>query len=74
MTQRSQDLRLLFEPAQALFLGAKFRRQDLDSDRTFQPRIASAVNLAHAAFADQGADLVRSQPLSNSEWHLEGTT
>ena len=64
MTQSSQDLRLLLEAAQPLFLRAEFGGQNLDGDRAVQPCIASAINLAHAALADQSVDLVRPQALS----------
>ena len=64
MAQSSQDLRLLLEAAQPLFLSAEFGGQNLDGDRAVEPRIASAVNLAHAALADQAVDLVRAQALS----------
>ncbi len=52
MVQSSQNLRLLLEAAQPLFLSAEFGWQNLDGNRAAQSRVASAVNLAHAALAN----------------------
>jgi hypothetical protein len=59
MAQRCQQLRLALEPDDARRIGDELLRKNLDRDITPQPRIAGAVHAAHAAFADQIADLVR---------------
>jgi hypothetical protein len=35
-----------------------------NGDGAFKPRMAGAINLAHAALADQAVDLIGSQALS----------
>jgi len=49
------------EAVQALRIGRERCRQDLDGHVAFEPRIARAIHLAHAAGADGGHDLVRSK-------------
>ena len=46
-------------------------RQHLDGDEAIEPRVARLVDLAHAAFADEGEDLVGTEPGaggSMSDW------
>jgi hypothetical protein len=42
-------------------------RQRLDRDVASQPRIVGAIDLAHAAGADQAVDLVRAEPRARRE-------
>ena len=49
--QGSDGLCFTLEPLAAVRVGGKRRRQDLDRDLAFQPRILSKVDLAHAACA-----------------------
>jgi hypothetical protein len=48
---------------------AEFFLRNLDRDIPPETRIASAVNLAHAARTYWGQDLVRSQPIAERERH-----
>ena len=61
MVQRGRGTRFLLEPLQALPIGRKRRRQDLDGHVAPQPGVASAIDLAHPTCADQGGDLVRAE-------------
>jgi hypothetical protein len=45
------------------------RGQHLDGDVAIEPRVARLVDLAHAARADRGDDLVRSQACTSRECH-----
>ena len=56
MVQRGQRLRLAFEAHQAVGIGGKKIGQDLDGNVTIELRIAGAIDLAHSARADRGAD------------------
>ena len=44
-------------------------RQHLDRDVALEPRVARAVDLAHAARAERRQDLVRAEALAGSEGH-----
>ena len=42
-------------------------RQDLDRDLAFEPGVGRPIDLAHAAFADLGGDLVDAEAGAGSE-------
>ena len=46
---------------EAIGVGGKGRREDFDRDIAAEARIAGAVDLAHAAGADGGQDLIRAE-------------
>jgi hypothetical protein len=62
----------------ALETGARFEivvareRQDLESDVATQPRVAGAVDLAHAAHAERGDDLVNTEAGTRRQRHEIG--
>ena len=43
--------------------------QHLDRDVVLGPRVAGAIDVPHAALAEQGDDLVAAEALAGSEWH-----
>src|SRR6185503_17121758 len=43
----------------------------LDGDDAIEPRVARLPHFAHAAGADRGQDLVRSDPRTDLEWQEE---
>jgi hypothetical protein len=45
------------------------RGQDLDRDVALELGVARAIDLAHAAFAEQGGDVVRTEPRARRECH-----
>ena len=53
--------------ASALRVGGERLRQDLDGDVAIELRVARAIHLAHAAFAQLGEDLIRAERDSGSE-------
>ena len=57
MVERCQELRLAVETRQPLGIAADRYRQQLERDLAVQPSVASAVDLAHAAAAEQRHDL-----------------
>jgi hypothetical protein len=66
---RPKSRRLLLEPAEPVRVVGHRRRQDLDGHVALQPRVARAVDLAHSARPERGADLVRSEPCSGGKRH-----
>ena len=62
MVQRGKQLRFAREPREAIVIGGHRGGQQLERDITLQPRIASAVDLAHPPAAEHRDDLVRSDP------------
>ena len=59
MIERGEHLRLPLETRQALGIAGNGWRQDFDRDQAIQRCIAGFVDLAHAARADSGRDLIR---------------
>jgi hypothetical protein len=53
---------LLFETLHALYVRGECRWQDFDRDLAGEALIAGAIDLAHAAHADLGRNLVRAEP------------
>ncbi len=58
MVERGRCASFQLEPNEPLGVVGEVGRQDLDGDVAAQPRIVSAVHLAHAARADQTENLV----------------
>ena len=56
--QRGQELGLALEAREAVLVGGQRRRQRLDRDFAAELGIARAIDLAHAARADQAGDLI----------------
>ena len=52
---------LALKPREPLGVGGERLGQDLDRDVAIQLRVACAVDLAHAARAERGQDLVRAE-------------
>ena len=52
MIERRDRARLALEALAQLRVGRERRRQDLDRDRAVEPRVAGAVDFAHAAGAN----------------------
>ena len=62
---------LLLEAPEAVRVAGKGGREHLDGNVAAEPGIARAVNLSHAARADQRADLVRPQLRSNGQSRVQ---
>ena len=73
MRQRRDRARLLGEPGQPVGIVGGAARQDLDRHVAAEPRIASAIDLAHAARADRRDDLVGAESGTGREGHGRGS-
>jgi hypothetical protein len=69
MAEAGQRLRLAFEPLLPLRVGGNILGQDLDGDGAVKPCISRLVDLSHAARADLGVDLVRTEACAGSQSH-----
>ena len=69
MIERRGGSSFLRKTLQALSIGRKGFRQHLNRDRTIEPRIVGAIDLAHTAGTDQRLDFVRPELGSGSERH-----
>jgi hypothetical protein len=47
-------------------------RENFDGDGAIEASVAGAIDLSHAAGADRGLNLVRSEPAPRNEWHEFG--
>ena len=61
MTQRRNEPGFAVEALPELRFAGERGRQNLDGDDPIEARVTGAIDLAHAARADRGLDLVRSQ-------------
>ena len=61
MVQRGEGLGFALKPREPLGVGGERLGQDLDRDVAIQLRVARAIDLAHAAGAERGQDLVRAE-------------
>jgi hypothetical protein len=67
--QCGEDARLAREPSPVLGVAGEFRRQDFERDLTVERRVVRAKDLAHAASAQLGEDLVRTYRFSD-HWQI----
>ena len=63
-----QKLRLALESRQALLVLGELGWQDLDRHLAIEPGVGRAIDLAHAALAELGGDLVGAEPLPGHRW------
>ena len=61
MVQGGERLRLAHESLQALGISGKLWAQKLQRDIAIEPRVVSAIHLAHATRADRGDDAIRTE-------------
>jgi hypothetical protein len=67
--QRGEQVRFTFEPREPLGIVGQRFGQDFEGDVATELRVACPINLSHAARADGGEDLVRSESRSGCEHH-----
>jgi hypothetical protein len=65
MVQGCKRLRFAVKPGEMVGVVRHAIRQHLNRDIALKPRVAGAVHLSHAAFAEQGGDLIGAQVLTN---------
>ena len=70
MREGGNRLRLGREARERLGVARQLLGQHLDRDLALEPRVPRAVDLAHAAGAERGNDLVRAEPGSCRKTHL----
>ena len=69
MIQRREHLRFALEAGEAIGIARERVRQDLQRDLAIQLRVARAIDLAHAAGAKRGQDLIRAEARSGGQRH-----
>jgi len=69
MIEHGDGACFLLESAQAVSIGGKRFRQDLDRDLTPQARIPSTIDLTHAAGAHWGLDFIGTKFRARGEGH-----
>ncbi len=69
MFQAGDGPGLALEALASFGIGLEGRRQDLDRDRTVQPRIPRLVGLSHPALAELGLDFVGTESDAGIEYH-----
>ena len=67
MVERRQHLRFALEPREPFGIGGEQIRQDFDGDVAIELRVAGAVDLAHAALADQRDDFVDAETVASKQ-------
>ena len=68
--EAGEDLRFPLEPGEAIRISGEGVRQDLQRDVAAQLRVGGAIDLAHAAFADEGGDVVVAEAGADGQGHV----
>ena len=71
MVQRGDRPRFVLESTQTIGISGEPFRKDLDRHVAPEAGVARAIDLAHAARAERGEDLVRTEAFAGSERHEE---
>jgi len=71
MRERGDRARLALEAGAQVGIARDFRRKDLDRDGAIEPRVPRAIDLAHAAAAQRGEDLVGAESSAGSQGHVK---
>ena len=74
MVQRREDCGLALEPGEPLGVLCELFGQHLDRDVASQARVGGAIDLAHAAHAEWGDDLVRAEASAGGQRHSGDST
>src|SRR3954471_24398155 len=72
MRDAREGARFVLEPPRKHGVGGERAVQDFDRDGPPEARVAGAIDLAHAAFAERRLNLVGSQAASRDERHPRG--
>ena len=70
MIEGGQDLRFALEARQAFGVVRHLGQQHLDGDLAFQARVGCPIHGPHAAFAEQGGDLVGPDAGARRDCHV----
>ena len=71
MIQRGEDFGLSSKSGEPLNITGHRCRQHFDRDLALQVDVECAIDLAHAAGAQQGENFVGAQTRTGVEWHLD---
>ncbi len=66
MVEAGEDLRLPLEPSEAVRIGREGVGEDLQGDLAVELGVGGLPDLAHAALAEEGGDVVAAKPLLRS--------
>ncbi len=69
MVQRGQDFGFTFKPGESIRILSKRLGENLQGHLTLELGIGGLIDLAHAAFADEGGDVVVAESGAGLEWH-----
>ena len=69
MVERREHLRFALEPREPVGIGRPEIGQDLDRDVAMELRVAGAIDLPHATFADLRGDFVDAEARARREGH-----
>ena len=69
MVQRGKRSPFALEPGESFLLACDGFREDFDCHVATELRVASPIDLAHPALADEGGDLVRAEPSARGQGH-----
>jgi hypothetical protein len=72
IVEGGEDFGLALESREPLRVAGHRRRQYLDRDLPLEARVGGAIDLAHAAFAEQTENLVGPETLTGGEGHGDG--
>src|SRR5262245_34087869 len=74
MVQRSQDFGFTLKAADAIQVTRELFGQNFDCDVALQFRVACAIDLAHAALAENGSDFERTKSCAHiyRHWIING--
>ena len=67
--EAGEDLRLPREPGEPVWVAGEGVGEDLQGDLAVELRVGGLPDLAHAALAEQGGDVVVAEARAGSEWH-----
>src|SRR5262249_8811686 len=67
--QRGKDFRLTLKAAHAISVSRELFRQNLDRNFAFQPEVACAIHLTHAALAEHPSDFMRAELCADGQSH-----
>src|SRR5262249_14847984 len=69
MVERRENFRFTLESAHSVNIARELVRQNLDRDFALELQVAGAVDLAHAAFAEQSGDFVGTEDCAEWDRH-----
>jgi hypothetical protein len=70
MAQRGEYLRFALEPRESIGIAGNRLRQHFDRDGAIQVCVDGAIDLAHTAHTDLGADFVRAETVTRCNRHV----